>query len=224
MEWFHTKIFHWNSYRWSLQIHGNEIEKEGGIVNIFNTGDIRFKHREIILWEDHTIDPDHSLFLIAFSDSFVSLATSPFALPVQRDPQALKLKNKNMTLSVPQKRIRLRKNNWADKQINDLQVHRFFATPGPAGGYCCTGQVAVDQEAVFTIRGDSRMKEHNAIKVWSITMTWHVLEQLTLPLSLGHSFAQCFHGIPTNHWPILFSCPPNPKNWGWFAWFRYLWC
>ena len=140
-----SKTFVWNdstrkfstgiliSHRRSLQIHGNEIEKEGGIINIFNTGDIRFKHREIRLWEDHTIDPDHSLFLIAFSDSFVSLATSPFALPVQRDPQAQKLKNKNMTLSVPQKRIRLRKNNWADKQINDLQERRFFCHIRPSG-------------------------------------------------------------------------------------------
>ena len=93
-----------DSWKWN--------RKEGGIINIFNTGDISFKHRENTLWKYHTINPDHSSFLIAFSDSFVSLATSPFALPVQRDPQAQKLKNKNMTLSVPQKRIRLRKNNW----------------------------------------------------------------------------------------------------------------
>ena len=92
-------------------MHGNEIEKEGDIINIFNTGDIRFKHRDIILYKGHTINPDHSLSLIAFSDSFVSLATSPFALPAQRGPQAPNLKNKNMTSSVPQKRIRLRKNN-----------------------------------------------------------------------------------------------------------------
>ena len=126
MEWFHTKIFHWSYHRLSLQIHGNKIEKEGGIINIFNTGDIRFKHRDIILYKGHTINPDHSLFIIAFSDSFASLATSPFALPVQRDPQAQKLKNKNMTSSVPQKRIRLRKNYWADKQINDLYKNTVF--------------------------------------------------------------------------------------------------